>query len=444
MVEGWRHAAGLALLGLGMTMTMTGPALGASNVERVVSAGGIEAWLISEPSIPFLSLSMHFRGGAALDPAGEDGLAYMVSGLLDEGAGDLDSQAFQTELEDLAIRLSFDAARDDFSGRLKTLTSHRRRAFELLRLTLTAPRFDAEPVERIRSQIQANLRRRAEDPSYLAGRAWFETAFPDHPYRRPVRGTSESVAAIEAADLAGFVERRLARDNLIIGVAGDVTAAELGPLLDLAFGDLPAASAPIEIEVGTPAGGGETITIDKNVPQSQVLFGQQGLPRDDPDFYAAYVVNHILGGGGFTSRLTDEVREKRGLAYSVYSYLYPIDHAPLWMGGLGTDGERVGESVEVVREQIARMAAGDVAQSDLDDARTYLTGSFPLRLASNDQIAGMLVAMQVNELGLDYIERRNGYIEAVTLADARRVAARLYHPDALLVVVVGRPAGGEG
>jgi zinc protease len=415
----------------------------AATVERVVSPGGIEAYLLSEPSIPFIALSLHFRGGAALDPNGLEGLATMASGLLDEGAGELDSQAFRTELEDLAVRLSFDAGRDEFTGQLKTLTKHRERAFELLRLALTAPRFDAEPVDRIRSQLQANLRRRAEDPDYLAALTWFATAFPDHPYGRPVQGTIESLAAIERADLARFVDTRLSKDRLTIGVAGDVTAAELGPLLDLAFGDLPHQGTPAEIERAQPVGN-RTVVVRKQVPQSQVLFGQTGLPRDDPDFYAAYVTNHMLGGSGFTARLTAEVREKRGLAYSVYSYLYPLDHAPLWLGGLGTGNAAVGQALEVVRREIAEMAAGEITQAALDDAKTYLTGSFPLRLTSNDAIASTLVTMQVDDVGIDYLERRNDYIEAVTLADVRRVAARLYDPDQLLVVVVGEPAGLEG
>jgi zinc protease len=441
-----RGALGAGLLGLSMVAGMPRPsavALAASRVERVVSPGGIEAYLLSEPSIPFLSLALQFRGGSALDPAGEEGLAYMVSGLLDEGAGELDSQAFRTELEDLAIRLSFDAARDQFTGQLKTLTRHRERAFELLRLALTEPRFDVEPVERIRNQIQAELRRRSEDPDYLAGLTWFATAFPGHPYGRPVQGTIESVATITSDDLRRFVGGRLARDNLVIGVAGDVTAEELAPLLDLAFGDLPAKSAPFELAKIRPQGG-DTVILRRNVPQSQVLFGEAGLARNDPDFYAAYVVNHILGGGGFTSRLTDEVREKRGLAYSVYSYLYPLEFAPLWVGGLGTANAAVGQAIQVTRQQIAAMAAGEVDQAQLDDAKTYLTGSFPLRLTSNDSIAATLVTMQVDKLGLDDLDKRNGYIEAVTLADVRRVAARLYHPEHVLVVVVGEPEGLEG
>jgi zinc protease len=443
MADVWRRALSVGSVIAAGALGMASTAHAASQVEHVVSPGGIEAYLIPEHSIPFLSLALHFKGGSALDPAGKQGLAYMVSGLLDEGAGELDSQAFRTELEDRAIRLSFEANRDAFTGQLKTLTEHRERAFELLRLALTQPRFDEEPVERIRHQIQADLRRRAEDPDYVVSRTWFETAFPKHPYGQPVEGTAESVANISTADLGEFVGARLAKDNLVVGVAGDITAGQLGILLDRAFGELPATSAPVDLPRAVPATGG-TIVVRKDVPQSRVLFGQEGLPRDDPDFYAAYVANHILGGGGFGSRLTEEVREKRGLAYSVYSYLYPMDHSPLWLGGLGTANAAVSESIRLVRAEVVRMAAGDIDAATLADAKTYITGSFPLRLTSNDQIASMLVSMQVNDLGIDYIERRNDYIEAVTLADVRRVAERLYDADELLTVVVGAPAGLEG
>jgi zinc protease len=435
MIERGSKVALGAALALGV-LTMSPAAGAAAKVERVVSPGGIEAYLVREPSIPFLSMSIHFAGGSALDPSGKEGLAYMVSGLLDEGAGALDSQAFRTELEDLAIRLSFDAERDSFTAEFKTLSQHRRRAFELLRLALTEPRFDPEPVERIRHQIEASLRRSSEDPEYLASLAWFGAAFAGQPYGRPVRGTLESVAGLEVADLRTFVSTRLAKDNLTVGVAGDVTAEELGRLLDLAFGDLPATSTPVALATSAPRGG-QTIFERRDVPQSQVIFGEAGLRRDDPDYYAAYVANHILGGGGFTSLLTEQVREKRGLAYSVYSYLYPLEQAPIWLGGLGTSNRSVDEALHLVRQEIERVARGEISQERLDDAKTYLTGSFPLRLTSNDRIAQTLVGMQVDDLGIDYLERRNAYIEAVTLEDVRRVAQRLYHPDQLLVVVVG-------
>ena len=329
----------------------------AARVEHVVSPGGIEAYLINEPSIPFMSLALRFGGGSVGDPEGKEGLANLVSGLLDEGAGDLDSQAFQTELEDLAIHLSFNAGRDSFSGDLKTLTEHRDRAFEMLRLAISEPRFDDGPVERIRSQIQASLRRRLDDPDRLASRNWFERAFSGHVYARPVDGTIESVAAIDADDLRSFVDGRLARDNLLIGVAGDITADELGPLLDHAFGGLPASAKPLATTPVTPAEHGIEV-VRQNVPQSKVLFGQKGLMRKDPDFYAAYVANHILGGGGFTSRLTKEIREARGLAYSVYSYLYPTEFAPIWLGGLGTSNASVGEALDLVHQEVAPDGGG--------------------------------------------------------------------------------------
>jgi zinc protease len=437
-------ALGLAAVGLVTVAAPREAAAAETRIEEVTSPGGIRAYLIRESSIPFLSMSFQFKGGSTLDPAGKEGLAYMASGLLDEGAGGLDSQAFRTELEDLAIRLGFDAGRDDFSGDLRTLNENRGRAFELLRLALTEPRFDQEPVERVRSQILTALARRSEDPNTLASETWFEAAFPDHPYGRPVRGTPETVAGIAVDDLRGFVERRLARDNLIVGVAGDITAEELGPLLDLAFGDLRAASIAPDVAPTEPVGDGRTVVVRRPIPQSVVTFGHGGIARQDPDFYPAYVANHILGGGGFGSRLTEEVREKRGLAYSVYSYLYTNDYAPLWLGGVGTNNQQAAQSLELIRREIERMRAGEVTEAELNDAKTYLTGSFPLRLTSNDQIAQLLAGIQRENLGLDYLERRNEYVEAVTLDDLRRVAGRLFDPGDLLVVVVGDPVGVEG
>ncbi len=434
---------------LGLIVTTANMLVGAdqakadTKVQQVVSPGGIKAYLISEPAIPFMSLGMRFRGGAIGDPEGKEGLAYLLSSVLDEGAGDMDSQAFRTELEDLAIKLSFDAGRDSFTGELKTLTVNRDRAFELLRLALNEPRFDDEPVDRIRGQIQASLRRRSQDPDYLASRNWFQSAFENHVYARPVQGTIESIEAITTDDFRNFVSQRLAQDNLLIGVAGDITAEELGPLLDHAFGGLPKESVKLSPAMTEPSETGTTV-VRQDVPQSKVLFGQKGMERKDPDFYAAYVTNYILGGGGFTSRLTSEIREARGLAYSVYSYLYPTEFAPIWLGGLGTNNASVSEALDVVRQELHRMVEGEIEQKELDDAKTYLTGSFPLRLTSNDRIASLLVSMQADDLGPNYLEERNSFIEAVTLKDVKRAAARLYDPESLLTVVVGNPPDFEG
>ena len=436
----------LALAGF-VVVALGGPAA-ATEIVGVESPGGVSAWLVREPSIPIVTLEIAFRGGAALDPADKEGLAYMVSGLLDEGAGPYDSLAFQERLKQLAVGLDFNSGRDTFHVTLKTLTRHREEAFRLLGLALGRPRFDAEAIERIRGQILNDLSRRSEDPDDIAARTWFAKAFPDHPYGQSRQGTPETIAAVTAGDLRSFVRQRFARDNVVIAAVGDITPAELGRLIDLAFSGLPRGAAPAEvsdIEIATP---GSVTVVRKPNPQSVVMFGLRGVKRDDPDYYAAYLMTYILGGGGFTSRLYQEVREERGLAYSVYSYLNPFRHAGLLLGGVGTANERVADSLAIIRSEIARLGENGVSAEELADAKTFLNGSFPLRLTSSSGIAGTLVAMQLNELGIDYIERRKDYINAVGDADIRRIARRLLRPEQMIIVVVGDPdgieAGNEG
>ena len=413
----------------------------ATTIERVVSAGGIEAWLVQVPQIPMLALEASFRGaGSASDPAARSGLANLAAGLLDEGAGPLDSQAFHARLEDLAIRLSFDASRDALSASLRTLTRQRDEAFRLLGLALAEPRFEAADIARVRGQVEAEVIRRAEDPRTVAALAWFETAFPNHPYARPVQGTLASLPAIGRQDLVRFARERLARRNLIIGVVGDVGPAELGRLLDSAFGSLAAAPVGSEAPEAAIAASGTTV-IRKQVPQSAVMFGLAGPKRDDRDWYAAYVMNYVLGGGGFKSRLIEEVREKRGLAYSIYSYLQPLQHAGIWLGGVGTQNARVAESLTVIRNELRRMAEHGITDQELAEAKTFLNGSFPMSLDSNSRIAGLLVQLQRDKLGSDHLDKRAQYIDAVTIDDVRRVARRILDPDRLLTVVVGEPAG---
>jgi len=438
--------AGALALGLWVAVAMIAgfsrPAA-AVEVEQVVSPGGIEAWLVRETSVPIVSMSFAFRGGAGLDPKGKEGLARLLSGLLDEGAGDKPSRAFQEHLEDHAINMSFNANLDQFSGSLVTLASEAEVAFDALGSALASPRFDADAVERVREQVIAGLARNLKNPDRIARRLLSETLFPDHVYGRPVGGTPDSVAAIEIADLRRMVAERLARDVLFIGVAGDIEPEALGTLLDRAFGALPEAAVVAEVAETTPQGAGALLIDRQPVPQSVVVFAKEGLKRDHPDFYIAYVMNHILGGGGFDSRLTEEIRVKRGLAYGVYSYLSPMDHAALVAGGAATQNARVGETLALIEAEIGRMRDEGVTEAELDEAKTYLTGSFPLRFDSNGRVADMMVGMQMADLGIDYIERRNGLIEAVTLEDVRRVAAEWLDPDALTVVIVGDPKGME-
>jgi zinc protease len=407
---------------------------------RTVMADGIEAWLVEDHANPIIAVRIAFRGsGAAVDPADKGGLARMTAALLDEGAGDLDSQAFQARLEDLAIRLGFDANLDNFGGSFETLTGNREAAFKLMRLALTHPRFDPEPVTRIRSQLEASLRNEAEDPAWVANRQLWATLFPDHPYGRPVEGTPESLPRIDRDSLVRFAAERLARDRMVVGVVGDITPAQLAPLLATTFGALPAQAAPASVADVRPDANGAAAIVDMDVPQSAVSFAQAGLKRNDPRFYTLKVLNQILGGGGLTSRLFDEAREKRGLVYSVYTDLVPLEHAALILGGVGTANERVHETVEVIRDQWRRFAAGGITEAELVDSKTYLTGSFPLRFSGSSRLAGLLVSIQLEDLGIDYLDRHNELIAAVTRDDVNRLARDLLMPDKLAFVVVGRP-----
>lgn len=411
-------------------------------IERVTTSLGIEAWLVREPSIPMIALEAAWRdAGWAAEPESRSGMARILATMLTEGAGELDSQAFQVRVEELAVSISFSADRDEFRGSLRTLTRNRDEAFRLLGEALMRPRMDSEPLERRRQQALIRLSREQEEPGSIGSRALLEAAFPNHPYGRNPSGTPESLKALAAADLQTFRLQHLARDNLVLGVVGDIGAEELRRLLETTFAGLPARRAPVGIADLKPALAAKPIVIARDMPQSQVQFIGAGLGRDDPDFYAAYVMNYVLGGGGFNSRLMEEVREKRGLAYSVSSYLAPMRHSAIHIGSFGTQNERAGEALEVVRGELRRMRDQGLTEQELRDAKTYLNGSFPLQLSSNARIAGMLLRMQLDRLGIDYVEKRPGYIDAVTLEDIRRVAQRLLDPDNLLVVVVGKPVG---
>jgi zinc protease len=413
----------------------------AVTIEPVTSPNGIRAWLVEDHANPIIAIDIGFKGGAALDPSGKAGLAEMVAGLLDEGAGDLDSQAFHGKLESLAIHFGYSAGEDSFQGHMKTIAVNRETAFDLLRLSLTEPRFDGDAVERIRGQIQAALADELQNPNVIVQRAFARKIYPNHPYGLPVDGTPESINAITTEDLKAWVGSHLGRDKLYISVVGDISPAELGPLLDRTFGALPEKSVPVDVSDVSPQVNGGVDVIHHPIPQSIVVFGGAGLKRDDPDWYAAYVMNYILGGGGFSSRLMNEVRVKRGLAYGVYSYLISRDHSALLGGRVATRNDRVKDSLQVIKDEWRRMAAGGVTAKELADAKTYLNGSFPLQLESTEAIAGLLQVVQMEKLGIDYLDRRKVLINQVTLADVKRVAQRLLDVDHLSFVVLGDPQG---
>ena len=410
-------------------------------VEKVVSPGGIEAWLVQDHSNPIVSLSLAFRGGAALVPDDKAGLAGMMVALLDEGAGDMDSQTYQARLRDLSVSLGFSASQDALYGRMKTLTDHLDEAFGLLSLALTEPRFDRQAVERIRSQMLTELTRQIQDPNAMAQRAFAKLVYGGHPYGRAAEGVPNTIEAIDVPDLQAFAKARLARDVLYVAVAGDITPERLGTLLDRTFGGLPAAAQPATLEQAGVLSDGRVEIIRRPIPQSVVMFGQEGIKRDDPDWYAAYVMNYILGGDGLTSRLMTEIRVKRGLSYGVYSFLSPKDRGALIEGTVSSANDRVAQSLRLIREEWAHMAENGVTEAELADAKTYLLGSFPLQMDSTQSIAALLVAIQLDRLGIDYLDRRAELIGGVTREDIARVARRLLDAGKLSAIIVGDPEG---
>jgi len=410
----------------------------ATTIQRVVSPGGIEAWLVQDPSVPLIAFDFSFRGGANQDPVDKPGVATMTTALLDEGAGDLDSKSFHERAESKAIQLGFSVNRDQTSGSVRTLSANQDEAFELLRLAVTSPHFDAVDMERIRDQVLSGLRRETTSPNEMASRRWWSTAFPGHAYGRPVRGTLESIPTITVADLRDYMRRVFARDTLKIAIVGDIDAATAGKFIDKVFGSLPAKSELSDVPVMLPQGLGQKISIDLDVPQSVLILGGLGIARSDPDFMAAFVVNHVLGGGSFSSRLYREVREVRGLAYSVFSTLVPLEHAALFMTGTATRADRTGQTLDVLQSEIRRLAEDGPTEEELAKSKSFLTGSYALSFDTSSKIAAQLVQIQRESLGIDYIDKRNSLVQAVTMADVKRVARRLLDAG-MLVTVVGRP-----
>jgi zinc protease len=419
--------------------TLAASSAHAITIQEVKSKGGITAWLVEEHAIPLVAMSFSFEGGSAADPADKPGLAHFLSGMLDEGAGDLDSNAFQTREDDLAMKLSFDTGLDNFSGSLQTLTANRAGAFDLLRLALAKPRFDAAPLEKVRRQILLSVKGDAEDPEAIAGDVWMHAAFGAHPYARDDKGTVEAVGTVTANDLRELSRRLFAREGLHIAVVGDIGADELAVVLDQVFGDLPERSQMPKVAETAVQHGPLVKIVDRDIPQSVIQFGLPGIKRKDPDFMAAYVMNFILGEGGFGSRLMEEVREKRGLTYGISTGLYPMERSAALVGNVSTVNERAGEVIEVTKREIARMAAEGPTEKELAEAKTYITGSYPLRFDSSRKIASQLLSIQEQELGIDYVNKRNALVDAVNIDDVRRVAKRLLRVDDLIITIVGRP-----
>lgn len=416
------------------------PVLAAVDIQEVKTPGGFTAWLVEEPSIPFVSLEIWFRGGTSVDTPETRGAVNLMTGLLEEGTEGLDARGFAEARDSLAASFSFRAEDDAIMVSSRFLTDTTDEAVALLKQALSAPGFDPVAVERVRAQVLAGLRSDAEDPDAIASQTFAKMAFGDHPYGSDGNGTLESVAALTREDLIAAHRGAMARDGVFIGAAGDISPEKLAEVIDALLADLPQTGAPLPEPASFLLNGGVQV-VTYPTPQSVIQFAQPGISREDPDFFPAFLMNQILGGGGFGSRLMEEVREKRGLTYGIYAYLAQKDQSDLFIGRASTANERAAETIAVVREEWAKMATEGPTQDELDQAKTYLTGAYPLRFDGNGSLARIAVGMQMDGLPIDYIATRNDRVEAVTLEDVRRVSASLLDPEGLSFIVVGQPEG---
>ncbi len=425
-----------------LTLPAVLPARAAVDIQEVTSESGVKAWLVEDYTVPIISVRFAFKGGSTQDPEGKEGISTLMTGLFDEGAGDLDADAFQERLDEVGAEMSFNATRDAVYGEMRMLEEGSEDAFELLRLAVNSPRFDQEPVDRIRAQIMTRIQSDMRDPQSLGQEEFARALYGEHPYARRSDGTQETLASVTPEDLKSLHARTFARTNVSIGVVGAIDAETLKGVLDKVFGDLPQEPELLPVEHVSPKLDQE-VSYAYPLPQATLQLVYPGIARDDPEFFPAFLMNHILGGGTFSSRLFDEVREKRGLAYGVGSGLHTGEYANMLAIGTSTRADRAQETLELIREVVRGMAEEGPTEEELARAKTYLVGAYPINnLDSSAAIARTLVELQLDERGIDYIDRRVGYINAVTLDQVKAAARRLLVAEPAILVI--GPEAGDG
>ncbi len=411
-----------------------------ARIQQFTTPGGVSVWLVTEPSIPILSVQMAWRGGSATDPEDLRGLTAAVTYGMNEGAGDLDSLAFQTAMEELNMSFSCSNSGEWTGCSATMLSEFAEPSMNLVGLAFAVPRFDEGPFERFRREQEVSLRTRETNPNFLAGRAMAAKLYPDHPFAREI--TVDTLAAL-TPDLAREHMRTLmTKDRLIVTAVGAISPEDLAPLIDLAAASLAdsAEIAPV-LPVTLPDIAPAPTVVSLPQPQTLVRFMAPGIDRNHPDFFPAFVLNYTLGGGGFESRLMKSLRVEKGLTYDISTSISPNPSFLSWSGAGQTKNESAGEFVEGIRGELREFMETGVTELELDDAKAYLIGSYPLGFDSNAKIARQMMSVRQEDLGIDYFDRRNALIEAVTLEDVNRVSAHYLAPERFTFVLVGEPEG---
>ena len=411
--------------------------------QQVTSPQGIDAWLVEDYAVPIITIRFAFEGGSTQDPAGKAGLANLMTTLFDEGAGELDSEAFQIALDTAGAEMGFGADLDAVYGSMRMLADQRDEALNLLKLAIEEPRFDQNPIDRMRAQILSGIAIAAQNPATAAQKLWSETLYGTHPYARPVEGTPETLTTITADDLQAFHHSVFARDNLHVAIVGAIDAETAAATLDMLFGALPEQADLVPVPDIDPTLG-QDLQVEYPLPQTSIYMAYPGIEHEDPGFFAAYVMNEILGGGSVLSRLTAEVREKRGLTYGIGSSLLNLQHANALVINTATRADRAAETLAVIEDVAAALAEQGPTEAELAAAKKYIIGSAALQeLSSSQAIASTLVGLQLWDLGIDYLPKRTELINAVTVQDVKAAAARLLGTDPTILLLGPQPEAGE-
>lgn len=418
-----------------LAIALTLPAHAEIAFREISSPGGITAWMVEDYTVPIITMSFAFDGGATQDPDDKLGRTSLMTTLLDEGAGDLDSDAFQTRQDTVGLEMGFSSSLDAFSGFARMLAEEREDATELLALAVNSPRFDQPAIDRMRAQLVSRLVARSQDPNYAAGLMWNKALFGEHPYSRPSEGTQETLAAITADDLHALHDAIFARDNLTIGIVGALDEETAGALIDQVFGDLPQSPTLVDT-TDAEMSFGEQLAVDYPLPQAFINLAYPGIPEGDDDFFPAYLMTEMLAGSSLLSELNVEVREKRGLSYGVSGGLINLDHADALTISTATRPDQAAEAIEVIRTTIARMAAEGPDPAELERIKRYMIGAYAInQLRSSVSIAGAMVGQQLRDRPIDYVDQRVKLIEAVTAEDVKRAAQRIFAAEPSLMIV---------
>lgn len=408
-----------------------------TKASRTVLDNGMVLVVLRQPSLPFVVVNMSFRAGCLYDPARKAGLASLTADLLTEGTISRSSQEISEAIDFVGGSLSSSASVDFAGANLTVLKKDIEVGMELLSDIVINPVFDPEEVKRQRGQVIASLIDEKDDPRMVGAKAINKLIYQDHPYRYPAKGALETIPNITRDDLIAYHSKYYIPNNALLVAVGDITESEARQLIDKYFKDWKKAPLDLpEIEAPKPVQERVGQLIDKELTQATIILGHVGVRRDNPDYYALKVMNYIMGGGGFASRLMTKVRDEQGLVYAIYSYFAAAGHAGSFKAVAQTKNENANRVIEAIVEEINLMRNEPVTEDELKSAQDYLTGNFPLKLDTNAKVAGFLVDIENFNLGYDYFDKYPEYINAVTRQRVQEVARKYLHPDRYCLLVV--------